>query len=480
MFRVRWWIVGLCALAAAYAVEARAAGGACTIGVDCYCDCIKQNPPSGTCAAKYPGIFYDPSAHCADFEKLAYHDDTGGGAGGAWYAVKPGDPADNRGSGSAFHEDFKGISGQCGWQYGHPNNGACSGPYTPYKCCGASPPGTAACPQRGASCGAGKVCWASEWRADDLWDGNFKAGIDILRAGEVDDENPTDALEAGWDGQQFFALRVRPGEGGGGDSDAGCNVGDANDWVFGQEFGVTYLIAYSDLADAYSAGELANPLCWDPTNEFFTGKQSLTQWKHEQFVLPIQFPQGNVGPGNAVPPFGMAFINAGLSTEAECNAERTAATINKGSMSCSDIALNVGATGGSGPDLFRYPDDWGKEKWACVRAYLNMGTFGNRDGSMWVEVEAPGFSSTAKGRLIDITNLGLNKLMGTSTLGNWHFDSYFNGNGFQPDCELQHAIRRYYDNIHARPGQPVSCAQIGFGAAAPPPNYIYAPVWSTP
>ena len=360
----------------------------CTDGTDCYCDLVASG-----------GDLEDTSLlFCEDYEDPAYHDDVSG----AWYEGPPGDPG-FRGGGNKWMQVYTGTT-TGNWRLGQP-----------------------ASPTLGSTCDYG-VCGPSEWRADDLWQGNTQAVLDIQQAGEQDDEISGLTLNSLHGGNRWMAWRVPFGK--------ATGIMGEIDFASTSEIGFTALVAYSsDLATA------VDPTDWD-------GDFVKQPWKHEEWGggLGTLF-MGNVGGGGK--PFSPGLFH---SSEAACNAMRTGATISPGTASCSSSTLKVGSN-------FDRSDQWPLGTWACVRGHIEGMNTSSGSMTIWFNDE----------KIFEMTDADLASGLLETSFSGFSPNHYFNGNaGREFDTPALHTFYRYGDNMHIRSGVPVSCGQIGFDVGPTP------------
>ena len=220
--------------------------------------------------------------------------------------------------------------------------------------------GQPASPTVGPTCGFG-TCFAGQWRADDRWQANSFACINIVRNGEFNAEVPSISppmIASGggsgvFDGQQSLAQRVAKGR-------AAGILGEKSFPGGGQRtFGVTMAVAYP--SNLVSTGILAAP--WK--HNFFRptanpGSGSGLLLFHNVFSLQAKFPF-------------MQFIFFGTGsteTQAGCTAKVAAATIRKGTLFCNDAALGFDADSAT----YQQATAWPLGTWGCVQGhYRNLG-----------------------------------------------------------------------------------------------------------
>ena len=383
-----------------------AAAGSCTDGVDCYCDRVQG------------GDLKDPNLLlCEDFEAVTLHDNTnvGGEAPlyGPWYD-NGADPI-RRGKNSYWGRTYGPSVDGCSWQHDEPSS-----------------------PKVGVTCKPGDsgVCWTAEWRADDLWQGNQWACIDIVRDGEFDDEissllEPSLASDGGtgtFDGVQSFAHRVG----------AGKNAG-----ITGMaKFGGSYTTVGATMAMAY------------PTNSESSGIWNYP-WKHNEWQTVLEgkgdptFVFHNASGLAEDDPFKHSMKFANDKSQSDCEAALSKANIRRGYVFCVDVAMYYRADS----NYYIRSRDWPFGTWGCARGHFqNLGT-SNTSIKIW-------FNNTL---IIDIDGLDgsfLSNREGYNALW-WNNFSNANTPGLGRAATTQ-TTYRYEDNVHITAGPPVSCEQIGF------------------
>ena len=380
-------------------------GAPCTDGIDCYCDLVRIVGDEA----------HDPNLLvCEDFEAVTLHADTGPGdhsnAGGEnvegpWYDNGPG----ARGFNSYWTRTYGAVTGGCAWRSGEPSS-----------------------PILGEQCTA-STCFAKEWHPTDLWQGNSGACIDIIRNGEFNAE-VSDLLppvvpgshSGVFDGLQTFGRRVGPGR----------LAGLGSSASFGGAFttiGVTMALAYPTNS--------ARADLWD------------YPWKHNEWVTeaegrgdgPFTFHNGSALSEND--PFQhFMFLHRDSDTQANCNAAIAGATIRRGTVSCSNVAMSYRAD----PAHYQRSTDFPFGTWGCIQGYFkNL-------GSVDVEIKI-WFNETL---IIDIDNLNGAVFSNREGYDALFWNSYSNRN--QTANLSTETTYRYEDNIHITAGPPVSCEVLGF------------------
>jgi hypothetical protein len=389
----------------------------CTDGLDCYCDCVDgidrgDSFANAPCAAK--GIPVDPQVLlCEDFENPGYHEDIGTGGGppnfGSWYD-DTGFPG-NRGYNSAWSQTYGAVSGTCSWHEPDPVN-----------------------PQRGTAC-AFPDCSGGEWRADDLWDANAHACMDVMRSGEFDDEVATnqDPVHRGvgagvFDGQQTMAHRVPQGDGLG--TEGITPGGFHGTRHFPQpvaEISVTQALAYPS--------DVLSSLVWE------------NPWKDNQFGGGQEhWHRGSTGLGllpDALPYLPFRFAH----NPYDCSVALSQASLLLGEATCNCFGLAYGAD----PDIYRQSRDFPWGTWGCSQAYMS----GMNTDDMTIQLWHDGVL------IFHLTGFDAVSSMVYQTYGDFSWNSYANFNQVVGQATTQ-TTYRYEDNVHIRNGPPVPCAQIGF------------------
>jgi hypothetical protein len=409
--------------------------GACTKGVDCYCDKVA---PGGPLA--------DPSLlFCEDFEAPTLRNNQGVGNGppyyGPWY--------DSTGmNGDRGHNSYWNM------KYG---NGVSSFLFTS---------GQPSAPALGSPCGFSLCTGARVWDAANRWSANayspqlaifaspsdFSAEISSIRP-------PTNTARGGtpgvFDGNASLGYRIQ----------AGATHGIAGQASFptSTEIGYTTAMAY-------------------PNNSLASGVWGTTSmpgaWKHNEW-LTVTSPNcgfdglfafyNQSGPRSGRPfagfigAFGSNCTGGGYTGSITSVAAGAAQLINGGL----GIAWNT-------PTNYNQPTDWPEGTWGCVRGHISgVGTSAMRH-RVWFQ----GPNMTSERLLIDFTanGTGLDNRQGYNGM---KWNAYANTNQGQGYTATTQLTFRYEDNVHVRRGLPVSCSQIGFGGSSSadtmPPAGVAAP-----
>ncbi len=375
----------------------------CTDGTDCYCDKVAVG-----------GSLEDTDLiWCEDFEAATLHDDVDFGVTtgtfGPWYDDTGITGA--RGNNSYWFQTYTEVISACVWKSPDPVT-----------------------PTVGTACGFSS-CMLGEFRADDLWQANTFACVDIVQNGEFDDDQAgnaeltgnSDGMAGAWDGKQSYGARVPTGR------TVGLNGGPTFTGV--TTLGLTMAFGYaSNVADS---GVLAHP------------------WKHDEIGFSQQhWNLGLVGTaGTAQYPYSPIMFHTG---ESACNTALTAATKNVGSFLCNDGALEMGAEATEYVQATDFP--WGT--WGCHQAYITGMGGGSTEIKIWHD---------------EVLVIHLSDWDGTvfvdQSFDRYKWDHYANANqdpGCSSTCETPTTenTARYQDNMHLREGLPVSCAQIGWGTGS--------------
>lgn len=374
--------------------------GTCTDGVDCYCDKVEG------------GVNNDPKVVlCEDFEASTLHDDVGTGGGsprfGPWYDDAGYTGA--RGANSHWSKTYGSVVGNCAWSSGQPG-------------------GT---PTVGRNCNFG-TCFGAEWRADDHWQGNNKACMDVVRDGEFDDEIAGLTPNLVHDGRQSLGFRVRP-------ADTSGILGFGNFGKAITTLGVTMAVAYP--SNSASADLWKYP------------------WKHNEWITAVDGGRGdgaflfhNTNALSADDPFQqfMFIRNTGGYGVSQCNTAIAGANKRRGVFSCNDVAMYYRAD----PAYYDRTHDWPFGTWACVQGYIQRLGTSNVSIQIW-------FNGTL---IVDAD--GLNGSFLSSRGGYTHlaWNAYSNRN--QTSDKSTQTTYRFEDNVHVRGGNDAECAG---GACAPAP-----------
>ena len=398
----------------------------CTFGTDCYCDKVV---PVG-------GAYYDSALlFCEDFEAPTLTSNTGAGvtsasargsggtnAYGPWYDDTG--YTNNRGHNSYWNKKYgDGVTGFL-WASGTP-----------------------ASPVNGPSCGFTHCTGMKVWHPTNLFEANsltpraafmtqdsdFSAEVGTLTA-------PTNVAggsgDGVFDGSANFAFRIPVGNVNG-------IAGGSNFTSGTTEIGLTMAVAY-------------------PTNSLTSGVWGTdgvaAAWKHNEWGT-VNAPNcgfdglfifyNQRGPRSGIPFAG--FIGA---FQSGCTGGGYSGSI------IDETAGNAEATADAvmwnTPTNYDQPTDWPFGTWGCVRGHLLIGSTTER---MRVWFQGP--YMTSERLLIDVTftKAGLDNVGGYNHM-KWNAYANTNqGGGYVPTSALTF---RYEDNVHARAGEPVSCAQIGF------------------
>lgn len=385
----------------------------CTDGVDCYCDRVNDSGDP----------FYDPNVQlCEDFEAPTLVADTNFGGNvypyGPWYDTSNWSSSTNRGVNSYWRRTYGNAATAClAWTAGTP-----------------------ATPQVGVTCqtGAQACSGPGEWRADDLWDANGTACIDIIQNGEFDDEvvdlvDPVVPGATGWsgvfDGNASMGFRTAVGNSG----------GIISEYTFPDSplttIGIAFAMAQSSNTDDSGV--------------------RLAQHKGSEWVAAggSYFPQGLIAylvqdPGDSFSvPFHNWLVRKLGSTQQDCEDTITGAVVTEGALSCSATpTFRWRPT----IDDYNQPVDWPDGEWGCVRAYYeNLHTSTARI-RVW-------FNDTL---IVDASNLDLRWSQAEYGYSTYLMNSYANQN-ISPDTTTETQYR-YEDNLHITTGLPPTCEQLGF------------------
>lgn len=401
----RLLVVSILTWACLAATPDRVDAETCTDGVDCYCDRVQGGDLHDSSLLMCED-FEAPTLHPANAAEAQTYEGNGAPLFGPWYdEAVPG----GRGSNSYWVQTYSFGAGNCSWTQGQPTS-----------------------PQLGSTCNFGQ-CGLAEWRADDLWQGNSQACIDIVQNGEFDDEIPTllaPELPSGgsgvFDGQRALAHRIQAGD--------TAAIGGAKTWGTPRfELGITMAMAYPTNSEA--SGIWAAPWKhneWHPTNDGI-----------------FLFHQGGLDETDPFEMFTFGDPGAGF-TAASCSANASASVI-RGTWNCNSIALNYQAD----PAYYRRSTDWPWGTWACVRGHFTGLNTTNMGIRIWFNdtlvVHFQGFDGTI--------------LKSRDGYDGLTWNSYANTNqGDIGSTPTNQTTYRYEDNIHIREGAPVSCDQIGLGA----------------
>ncbi len=405
--RVNWRAFTLpAAIALGIALSALQAEAAtnCIDGVNCYCDRVR---PGGDLAD--PNLIF-----CEDFEAVTLHDDSSvGGVAplfGPWY-----DKGYYRGENSYWQRTYGSGVSDCAWRQGQP-----------------------ASPKVGVTCNA-NTCYQGEWRADDRWQANSFACLDIVQDGEFDDEISSNVSPSVpgkhsgvFDGKQSLAQRTAPGRLGG-------ITGFAKFPGTYRTFGVTMAVGYPTNS--------ARANLWDDP------------WKHNEWETASEgkmdgiFLFHNTGGLQEDDPFQMFMFHANGSSQSQCETALAKASVVRGSVWCNDVALYYRAD----PLYYKRSRDFPFGTWGCAQGYFKDLGASNSIIKIW-------FNNTL---IIHIENLDTRSFSARSGYKSLVWNNYANRN--QTSNLSTESTYRYEDNIHVTAGAPASCAQVGFSGSTPPP-----------
>lgn len=350
----------------------RASAATCTDGQDCFCDCVENSDGVANDGGGFANLIcfmknIRIQAHvaaCEDWEAVTLYDGRGSGSqglsgpgsGSSACAPANGDAANcannqsgplfgppyddagvqygenperwNRGSNWYWRHIWGQASGSCGYDFGEPstptfghtNEGAVNG-LTP-----------------------------ALFRAGDLWQGNAKACLAIIRSGEFDDDVSSIAAPSQpFDGRQSLGLRVRAG--------IGDDYAVADDVQLGspRAIAITRATAYPD--NIASSNVYNHP------------------WKHDQWGPPgHHWDTMNTADDLTRFPFDRMSLFTTLGSQAACEAKRSTVSFHLGSVGDSDC---------TSAGMFRYwaapnysqATDFSHGQWHCKRAGIRgLGT----------------------------------------------------------------------------------------------------------
>lgn len=400
--------------------------GACTDGVDCFCD-------TSTVTSDESAIL------CFDWEDAGLYENTSD----SWIAGY-GDPF-FRGGSSVYFTDLL-TSGT------DPNIiTTCNNPSSPTlgTACGygpGCPGGATGCmvmeycsAAQGALAGAGADCWGPGV--------NELACVDIQRSGDFNAEVTDLVLTGGTGatsdvgaGNQHLAMRTPLGS----DLTTKDTCGKIGTRSLGGNrttYGVTMLVAYSS---NFATADIGVPISRQYKHDEWCGNGCAGGYE-EPWII------GNTGKGGSdVFPFLPTMFHAGSQTG--CETALANATVIAGDFDCNSLVLRMGAVNGTGSGQYDQSTDWPFGTWGCVQAYING--LGTSD----VEIKI----SFNEEVLIHIDGYD-----GAEFYNQYHNlyepNNYTNNNsgtaGYDGTDEVGY---RYQDNIYIRAGEPVSCASIGF------------------
>lgn len=409
-------------------------GGACTDGDDCYCDDVAD---PGSPRYRADALF------CEDFEDVRFYENVAGGwidpaqifGGTSEGGTGPNGLYWNRGGDSLWATTRGSSDGQnFRWSDPLPTLGQqCEfGPGSPGGFLSGCAPAEYCSAAQGALAGAGADCWGPG--------ANAKAGIDIQRSGDFDAEVATLTLTGGYgvtpdigDGNQHMAYRVGVGNTQG--------ILGATTWSSTTSLGIIQLRAYS--SNAASASGTNDP------------------WKDDEYgdcPLCESTWMGNVGIGDGgeIFPFSpIMFLDPALGGGrlAACNAAISdpGFTLHVGQIGCNDLALEYGATNGTGVGQFNQAADWPFGQWRCARGYVTGMGSTNMEMKIWfgdeLVIHFSGFDGT---------------ILANKNYDNVAWNAYANSNQGLGESPTTETLYRYQDNILLTTGEPPTCASHGY------------------
>lgn len=395
-------------------VPSLALSATCTKGTDCYCDRVQGGDLNDT------SLLF-----CEDFEAPTMRTNTGVGNGapyyGPWYDATG--QTGNRGNNSYWNKKYgNGVSSFL-WASGEPSS-----------------------PTVGSACGFALCTGHIIWHPSDLWDGNSYGPLQAIYTQDSDftAENgsltvPTNTADGGngvFDGNASLTWRIP----------TGATHGIAGQASFSSvtEIGMT-------MAIAYPTNSLSSGIWGTDVNE--------AAWKHNEWKT-VDAPNcgfdgmfafyNQLGPRSGRPFAG--FIGAFGSGCTGGNYSGSITSVDAGAASSTSDAIFWNT-----PEGYSQTTDWPEGTWGCVRGHAVIS-----GGSIRHRVWFQGPNDSSERLLIDFTAT----TTGLDAAGNgWDamlWNAYANtnqGGGYTATTALTF---RYEDNVHARNGLPVSCAQIGF------------------
>jgi hypothetical protein len=126
------------------------------------------------------------------------------------------------------------------------------------------------------------------------------------------------------------------------------------------------------------------------------------------------------------------------------------------------IALSVSPSGTS----YKQSRDWPLATWACIRSHIRGVGSTNLKITTWL----------GDRKIVDVSGIDGTKIR-LSALNNFDFNTFSDRNedATDPSQNLVGIVKPtsetaywYYDNVHIRAGEPVSCEEIGFGRGGVP------------
>ncbi len=402
----------------------------CTPGTNCYCDKVKN---------KADALFDPALLFCEDFEAPTLYQNTGVGNGapnyGPWY-----DATGRTGD--------RGVNSYWNKKYG---NGVSSFLFR------SSEPSS---PALGAPCAFSLCVGAKVWERNNLWSANaynpqlafftqssdFNLELSSLTA----PANKAGGGSGVFDGNANLVYRIAPGRTHGIAGQARFPNGTRN-------IGLTQAVAYP--TNSVSSG------IWGPANG-----SANAAWKHNEWIT-------DYNPNSGLDGLFIFYIQEGPRSGIPFSGF-FAAYRDQNYTNCASIVASVGRAKclGTGlgilwntPANYNQPTDWPFGTWGCVRGYLENAGLPNMRMRVWFQ----GPNMTSERLIIDFTADGT-QLDNRNGYSSMKWNAYANtnqGGGYVATTALTF---RYEDNVHARAGSPVSCAQIGFaggsGGQISPPN----------
>ena len=391
----------------------------CTPGTDCYCDKVKN---------KANALFDAALLFCEDFEAPTLYQNTGVGNGapnyGPWY-----DATGQTGD--------RGFNSYWNKTYGNGVDGFLFRKSEP------------ASPANGAPCTLFALCTGAKvWERSNLWSANnytpqlaiftqssdFNFELSSLTA-------PTNKAGGGsgvFDGNANLAYRIPPRNVHGIAGEARIPTGTRN-------IGLTMAIAYP--VNSMSSG------IWGPQNGSVNAA-----WKHNEWGTVYNPNSGfdglfvfynQEGPRSGIPFSGF------LGSFLDQNYTNCASIVPLvGNAEC--IGQGLGIYWNT-PANYNQPTDWPFGTWGCVRGYLENAGLPNMRMRVWFQ----GPNMTGERLIIDFTANGT-QLDNKDGYSDMKWNAYANTNQGEGYVATTALTFRYEDNVHARAGMPVSCAQIGF------------------
>ena len=389
-----------------------ALAASCTDGVDCYCD---------KAAVTGDGSLL----MCEDFEAPTLTADTNFGGSsypwGPWYDATGSPPLPDHYTGlnSYFTKTYGSAVESCSYTAGD------SDPVSGEQCTYDSPPFFG--------------CFLMEWTLGDPWGGNSRACLDIISAGEFDDDvTLSDPVNPGgtngvFDGASVIGHRVPIQRTSG-------IIGEKN-WTDVSEVGITMAVAFSANIVASNVTDAS----WK-TNEWASSAQA---GNPEFWSLGTQ---GKIQ-------LDTDFLIGGFiwwNSQALCQTALNSATVSVGEAACNDNDGLGTLVISANTDEYVQATDWPHGTWACHRAY-QTGMATSTTIRIWhnevLVFEITGMDSSQR------LHQGYGRFV-------WNAFANHNDTGQHGPPYAIEQVYRYEDNVHIREGVPVSCAQIGWGAGA--------------